>query len=118
MPLSPGDGTLGLRMTKPASEGEVAGYLVQWKRVGDSWDTPADVFEETVSRMTHTITGLTGGSVRGLSAYSITSQSRLARPSKSPACSANGSLEFAMVIIVMPLKCESDTFAQSFTPGM
>ena len=56
-------GTLDVSWEAPASDGgsAITGYKVQWKRVGDSWDTPADVFEETVSRMTHTITGLTDG---------------------------------------------------------
>ena len=34
---------------------------MQWKRAADSWDTPADVSEETVTGTTHTITGLTDG---------------------------------------------------------
>ena len=62
--VSPDDtGTLDVSWEAPASDGgsAITGYKVQWKRVGDSWDTPADVFEETVSRMTHTITGLTDG---------------------------------------------------------
>ena len=62
--VSPDDtGTLDVSWEAPASDGgsAITGYKVQWKRVGDSWDTPADVFEDTVSRMTHTITGLTDG---------------------------------------------------------
>ena len=62
--VSPDDtGTLDVSWEAPASDGgsAITGYKVQWKRVGDSWDTPADVLEETVSRMTHTITGLTDG---------------------------------------------------------
>ena len=62
--VSPDDtGTLDVSWEAPAADGgsAITGYKVQWKRVGDSWDTPADVFEETVSRMTHTITGLTDG---------------------------------------------------------
>ena len=62
--VSPDDtGTLDVSWEAPASDGgsAITSYKVQWKRVGDSWDTPADVFEETVSRMTHTITGLTDG---------------------------------------------------------
>ena len=62
--VSPDDtGTLDVSWEAPASDGgsAITGYKVQWKRVGDSWDTPADVFEATVSRMTHTITGLTDG---------------------------------------------------------
>ena len=39
----------------------ITGYTVQWKESADSWDTPADVSEETVTGTTHTITGLTGG---------------------------------------------------------
>ena len=62
--VSPDDtGTLDVSWEAPASDGgsDITGYKVQWKRVADSWDTPADVFEATVSRMTHTITGLTDG---------------------------------------------------------
>ena len=62
--VSPDDtGTLDVSWEAPASDGgsAITGYKVQWKRVADSWDTPADVFEATVSRMTHTITGLTDG---------------------------------------------------------
>ena len=56
-------GTLDVSWEAPASDGgsAITGYKVQWKRAADSWDTPADVFEATVSRMTHTITGLTDG---------------------------------------------------------
>ena len=62
--VSPDDtGTLDISWEAPASDGgsDITGYKVQWNTVGDSWDTPADVFEATVSRMTHTITGLTDG---------------------------------------------------------
>ena len=62
--VSPDDtGTLDVSWEAPASDGgsAITGYKVQWKRAADSWDTPADVFEATVSRMTHTITGLTDG---------------------------------------------------------
>ena len=38
MPLSPGDGTLGLRMSEPDSGGEVVGYLVQWKSGDEEYD--------------------------------------------------------------------------------
>ena len=37
-PLSPGDGTLGLRMTRPTSEGRVDGYLLQWKSGDEEYD--------------------------------------------------------------------------------
>ena len=36
-------------------------YKVQWKESADSWDTPADVSEATVTGTTYTITGLTNG---------------------------------------------------------
>ena len=47
----------------PASDGgsAVTGYKVQWKEAADSWDTEADVSEETVTGTTYTFTGLTGG---------------------------------------------------------
>ena len=47
----------------PASDGgsDLTGYKVQWKESADSWDTPADVSEETASGTIHTITGLTDG---------------------------------------------------------
>ena len=47
----------------PASDGgsPVTGYRVQWKEATGSWDTPADVSQETVTGTTYTITGLTGG---------------------------------------------------------
>ena len=47
----------------PASDGgsDITGYKVQWKESADSWDTPADVSEETASGTIHTITGLTDG---------------------------------------------------------
>ena len=38
MPLSPGDGTLGLRMSEPTSDGRVDGYLVQWKSGDEEYD--------------------------------------------------------------------------------
>ena len=37
-PLSPGDGTLGLRMSEPDSGGQVVGYLVQWKSGDEEYD--------------------------------------------------------------------------------
>ena len=56
-------GALDVSWEAPARDGgsDITGYKVQWKRVGDSWDTPADVFEATVTGATHTITGLTDG---------------------------------------------------------
>ncbi len=56
-------GALDVSWEAPATDGgsAITGYKVQWKRVGDSWDTPADVFEETATGTTHTITGLTDG---------------------------------------------------------
>ena len=36
--LSPGDGTLGLRMSEPDSGGQVDGYLVQWKSGDEEYD--------------------------------------------------------------------------------
>ena len=56
-------GALDVSWEAPARDGgsAITGYKVQWKRVGDSWDTPADVFEATVTGAIHTITGLTDG---------------------------------------------------------
>ena len=56
-------GALDVSWEAPARDGgsDITGYKVQWKRVGDSWDTPADVFEATATGATHTITGLTDG---------------------------------------------------------
>ena len=47
----------------PASDGgsDITSYKVQWKESADSWDTPADVSEETASGTIYTITGLTDG---------------------------------------------------------
>ena len=62
--VSPHDnGALDVSWEAPASDGgsAVTGYRVQWKEAADSWDTPADVSEETVAGTTHTITVLTDG---------------------------------------------------------
>ena len=47
----------------PSSNGgsAVTGYKLQWKKAADSWDTEADVSEDTVTGTSHTITSLTGG---------------------------------------------------------
>ena len=60
----------------PASDGgsDITGYKVQWKESADSWDTPADVWEETASGTIYTITGLADGveySVRVLATNSV-----------------------------------------------
>ena len=54
---------LDLSWEAPDSDGGslVTGYKVQWKRATGSWDTPADVSEDTVTSTTHTINGLTEG---------------------------------------------------------
>ena len=65
MPLSPGDGTLVLRMTRPTSEGRVDGYLLQWKSGDEEYDD-----KDTSQRQAdvpgsgdreYTITGLDNG---------------------------------------------------------
>ena len=65
MPLSPGDGTLVLRMTRPTSEGRVDGYLLQWKSGDEEYDD-----KDTSERQAdvpgsgdreYTITGLDNG---------------------------------------------------------
>ena len=56
-------GALDVYWESPASDGgsDITGYKVQWKENADSWDTPADVSEETASGTIHTVTGLTDG---------------------------------------------------------
>ena len=56
-------GALDVYWEAPASDGgsDITGYKVQWKENADSWDTPADVSEETASGTIHTIMGLTDG---------------------------------------------------------
>ena len=56
-------GKLDLSWDAPESNGgsTVTGYKVQWKAAPDSWDTPADVSETTVTGTSHTVTGLTDG---------------------------------------------------------
>ena len=62
--VSPHDaGALDLYWEAPGSDGgsPITGYKVQWKEAADSWDTEADVSEETATGTTYTITGLTDG---------------------------------------------------------
>ena len=56
-------GKLDVSWSVPGSNGgsSVTGYRVQWKEAADSWDTPADVSETTVTGTNHTVTGLTDG---------------------------------------------------------
>ncbi len=65
MPLSPGDGTLVLRMTRPTSEGRVDGYLLQWKSGDEEYDD-TDTSERQADvpgsgDREYTITGLDNG---------------------------------------------------------
>ena len=64
-PLSPGDGTLGLRMTRPTSEGRVDGYVLQWKSGDEEYDD-TDTSERQADvpgsgDREYTITGLDNG---------------------------------------------------------
>ena len=64
-PLSPGDGTLGLRMSRPTSEGRVDGYLLQWKSGDEEYDD-TDTSERQADvpgpgDLEYTITGLDNG---------------------------------------------------------
>ena len=56
-------GKLDVSWDAPDSNGgsAVTGYKVQWKEAADSWDTPAEVSETTVTGTSHTVTGLTDG---------------------------------------------------------
>ena len=56
-------GKLDVSWDAPDSNGgsAVIGYKVQWKEAADSWDTPAEVSETTVTGTSHTVTGLTDG---------------------------------------------------------
>ena len=56
-------GKLDVSWSAPGTNGgsPVTGYRVQWKEAADSWDTPADVSEATVTGTSHTATGLTDG---------------------------------------------------------
>ena len=56
-------GKLDVSWAAPESSGgsAVTGYRVQWKKAADSWDTPADVSEATVTGTSHTVSGLTDG---------------------------------------------------------
>ena len=56
-------GKLDVSWDAPDSNGgsDVTGYKVQWKEAADSWDTPAEVSETTVTGTSHTVTGLTDG---------------------------------------------------------
>ena len=63
--LSRGDGTLGLRMTRPTSEGRVDGYLLQWKSGDEEYDD-TDTSERQADvpgpgDREYTITGLDNG---------------------------------------------------------
>ena len=64
-PVSPGDGTLVLRMTRPTSEGRVDGYLLQWKSGDEEYDD-TDTSERQADvpgpgDREYTITGLDNG---------------------------------------------------------
>ena len=62
--VSPHDeNALDLYWEAPTNDGgsPITGYKVQWKAAADSWDTPEDVSEETVTGTNHTIDGLTEG---------------------------------------------------------
>ena len=71
VPGAPGDltvsvndtGKLDLSWDAPEDDGgsAVTGYRVQWKESSDSWDTPANVSETTVTGTSHTVSGLTDG---------------------------------------------------------
>ena len=56
-------GKLDVSWDAPDSNGgsAVTGCKVQWKEAADSWDTPAEVSETTVTGTSHTVTGLTDG---------------------------------------------------------
>ena len=56
-------GRLDVSWSVPDSNGgsAVTGYRVQWRETPDSWDTPADVSETTVTGTNHTVAGLTDG---------------------------------------------------------
>ena len=56
-------GKLDLSWDAPDGDGgsAITGYKVQWKEASDSWDTPVDVSETTVTGTSHTVSGLTDG---------------------------------------------------------
>ena len=67
---------LELSWEEPTGDGgsAITGYKVRWKESTDSWETPEDVSEETVTGRTYTINGLTDGveyTVRVLASHEV-----------------------------------------------